>query len=200
MIPAVILAAGMSTRMGRTKATLPLSGGETFVTRLVRTFLDAGVDEVVVVVGHDAEHVVRTLEQARLTPRIVLNPAYASGQFSSLLAGLAAIDRPGVQGMLMTLVDVPAVAPQTVRAVLDRFRKKKPVVVRPVDGVRHGHPILLDRSLFTAIRAADAQTGLKPIVRMHASADGDVQVDDEGAFVDVDTPEEYDRLVRASQR
>src|SRR5262245_45627326 len=103
MLPAVILAAGMSTRMGRTKAILPLSGGETFVTHLVRTFLEADADEVVVVVGHDAEQVVKILDQARLTPRIVLNPAFASGQFSSVLAGLAAIDRPGVQGMLMTL-------------------------------------------------------------------------------------------------
>jgi CTP:molybdopterin cytidylyltransferase MocA len=200
MIPAVILAAGMSTRMGRTKATLPLDAGETFVTRLVRTFLDAGVDEVVVVLGHDAEQVVQILEQAQLRLRVVLNPAYASGQFSSVLAGLAAIDRPGVQGMLMTLVDVPAVTPQTVRAVLDRYRTAKAPVVRPVNGVRHGHPILLDRSLFGAIRAADPQTGLKPIVRAHASAEGDVQVNDEGAFVDVDTPEEYDRLLRASQR
>jgi CTP:molybdopterin cytidylyltransferase MocA len=196
MIPAVILAAGMSTRMGRTKATLPLDGGETFVTRLVRTFLDAEVDEVVVVLGHDAEQVVQILEQARLTPRVVLNPAYRSGQFSSVLAGVAAIDRPGVQGMLMTLVDVPAVTSRTVRAVLDRFRRVKAPVVRPVNGVRHGHPILLDRSLFGTIRAADPQTGLKPIVRTHASAEGDVQVEDEGAFLDVDTPEEYDRLLR----
>jgi CTP:molybdopterin cytidylyltransferase MocA len=117
-----------------------------------------------------------------------------------VLAGLAAIDRPGVQAMLMTLVDMPAVTPQTVRAVLDRFRKMKPPVVRPVSGDRHGHPILIDRSLFSTIRAADKQTGLKPIVRRHASAEGDVQVDDEGAFADIDTPEEYDRLLRASQR
>src|SRR5688572_13123946 len=95
MIPAVILAAGMSTRMGCTKATLPLRG-ETFVTRLVRTLLEAEVDEVVVVVGHDAEHVVHALAQAQLTPRVVPNPAYVSGQFSSVLAGLAAIDRPEI--------------------------------------------------------------------------------------------------------
>ena len=54
MIPALVLAAGRSSRMGRAKATLPLDGEDTFLTRIVRTFLEAGVDDVVVVVGHTA--------------------------------------------------------------------------------------------------------------------------------------------------
>jgi len=55
MIPAIVLAAGRSSRMGRAKAMLPLGSGDTFLTRIVRTLLDAGVDDVVVVVGHEAE-------------------------------------------------------------------------------------------------------------------------------------------------
>ena len=55
VIPAIVLAAGRSSRMGRAKATLPAGDGHTFLTRIVRTLLDAGVDDVIVVVGHDAD-------------------------------------------------------------------------------------------------------------------------------------------------
>jgi CTP:molybdopterin cytidylyltransferase MocA len=190
MIPAVVLAAGKSTRMGRTKALLPL-GGETFVSRIVRTFRSAGVEEVVVVVGHDAERVSDVLSRMDAAPRVIVNPDYESGQLSSILAGLRAVDRPGVHAMLLTLVDVPLVAADTVRAVLSRYRTSSAPVVRPVNGNRHGHPVLLDRRLFGLLRGAAPAAGAKPIVRAHASALGDVEVYDEGAFTDIDTPEEY---------
>jgi molybdenum cofactor cytidylyltransferase len=190
MIPAVVLAAGKSSRMGRTKALLPL-GGETFVSRVVRTFRSAGVDDVVVVVGHDAELVSDALSRLDLAPRVILNTDYESGQLSSILAGLRAVDRPGVAAMLMTLVDVPLVSAETVRAVLIRYRSTSAPVVRPVNGDRHGHPVLIDRRLFGQFRGADSASGVKPIVRAHASAVGDVEVFDEGAFTDIDTPEDY---------
>ena len=196
MIPAIILSAGKSSRMGRTKATMPLGGGHTFLSRIVTTLREAEVDDVVVVVGHDSEAVRRAAENACLDARLVLNPRYESGQLSSILAGLAAVDHPGVQAVLLTLVDVPLVSPPTVRAVLDRYRVERPAVVRPVSGARHGHPILLDRRLFALLRAADPAVGIKPIVRAFASAAGDVAVDDEGAFVDFDTPDEYARLTQ----
>ena len=176
--------------MGRTKALLPL-GGETFVSRIVRTFRSAGVEDVVVVVGHDAELVSDALGGMDLAPRVILNTDYESGQLSSILAGLRAVDRPGVAAMLMTLVDVPLVSAETVRAVLMRYRSTSAPVVRPVNGNRHGHPVLIDRRLFGQFRGADSTSGVKPIVRAHASAVGDVEVSDEGAFTDIDTPEEY---------
>jgi molybdenum cofactor cytidylyltransferase len=190
MIPAVVLAAGKSTRMGRTKALLPI-GAETFISRIVRTFRAAGVDDVLVVVGHDGERVAAALRDTDAAARVVVNVDYESGQFSSLLAGLRAIDRPGVTGMLMTLVDVPLVSAETVRAVLARQRATTAPLVRPVNGARHGHPIFIDRRLFDALRAADPATGAKPVVRAHVSIDGDVEVRDEGAFTDIDTPAEY---------
>ena len=193
VIPAVVLAAGLSSRMGRAKATLPI-GDDTFLTRVVRTFLDAGVDDVVVVVGHEAEAVVSTFERSGLAARFVHNPAFSRGQFSSILAGLRAIDRPGVEAMLLTLVDVPLVRPSTVRAVLDHYRRTHAPIVRPTSGSRHGHPVLIDRSVFHALSHADPAAGAKAIVRAHASPAGDLAIDDEGAFSDVDTPEEYARL------
>lgn len=181
--------------MGRSKATLALGGDDTFLTRIIRTLRDAGVEDVVVVVGHEPEPILKSLESLDMPLRIVLNEAYESGQLSSVLAGLRAIDRPGVTGMLLTLVDVPLTSAGTVRAVLDRHRATRSPIIRPVNRGRHGHPVIVDRSLFPLLRSADPLLGMKPVVRAHVSAAGDVEVNDEGAFTDIDTPEEYQRVL-----
>jgi molybdenum cofactor cytidylyltransferase len=198
MIPALVLAAGKSSRMGRPKALLPAGGGDTFVTRIIRTFLEADVDDVVVVVGHDADAVTSACAASALRMRVVVNPDYEQGQLSSLLAGLAVVDRPGVRACLVTLVDVPLVRASTVRAVVDRYRATHAPIVRPVNGGRHGHPVLIDRCLFPLLRRADPSAGAKPVVRAHVSPAGDVEVDDEGAFLDIDTPAAFEAAFGSS--
>ena len=195
VIPAIVLAAGRSSRMGRAKATLPTGDGHTFLSRIVQTFLDAGVDDVIVVVGHDAESIAGGFAGSGLPARFVVNRDYDRGQLSSVLAGLSAVDRPGVSAVLLTLVDVPLVSPATVRAVLDSYHRTHAPIVRPTSGERHGHPLLIDRSLFDALRRADPASGAKPIVRAHASAAGNIAIVDEGAFTDIDTEEEYRRII-----
>jgi molybdenum cofactor cytidylyltransferase len=195
VIPAIVLAAGRSSRMGRAKASLPAGGGDTFLTRIVRTFLDAGVDDVIVVVGHEPEPIAERFAGSGLPARFVVNPGYDRGQLSSLLAGLGVADRPGVAAVLLTLVDVPLVSAATVRAVIDSYRRTRAPIVRPTSGDRHGHPLLIDRSLFEALRAADPATGAKPVVRAHATAAGDIAIDDEGAFMDIDTEEDYRKTI-----
>lgn len=195
MIPAIVLAAGKSTRMGRPKAMLPAGSDRTFLTRILRTFAEAGVERIVVVLGHDAETLRDHLRDADLTADVVLNPDYESGQLSSLLVGLNAIDGPAAEAVLLMLVDAPLVSPETVSAVVERYRMTHAPVVRPVRGDAHGHPVLIDRSLFPLLRAADPEHGAKPVVRAHVSAAGDVSVEDPGAFMDIDTPEDYARVL-----
>jgi molybdenum cofactor cytidylyltransferase len=199
VIPAVVLAAGKSTRMGRPKALLPVvvdcpgdpTGADTFLTRIVRSLHEAGVEEVIVVLGHDAPAIEDRLRQLGLPARVVLNPDYESGQLSSFLTGLHAAARPDVEALLVTLVDVPLVSASTIRAVVARYRERRAPVVRPVNGLAHGHPVLIDRALFPLLDQADPAQGIKPIVRAHVSAAGDVEVQDPDSFLDVDTPEEY---------
>ena len=212
VIPAIVLAAGKSSRMGRPKGTLPLAGGDTFATRIVRTFAAAAIEDVVVVVGHDADAIVEAFSRTDLSPTFVENADFEQGQLSSLLAGLRVVDRPGVVAALVTLVDVPLVGVPTVRAVVERYLTTGAPIVRPVRDARdirdisdnrdmggrrsqqHGHPVLIDRSLFDVLRRADPRAGAKAIVRAYASSLGDVEVDDDGAFADIDTPAEYERL------
>jgi molybdenum cofactor cytidylyltransferase len=186
--------------MGRTKANLPLGPRDTFLTRIVRTAYEAHVTDVVVVVGHDAQAVRESAAAHGVLPRFVENPHYKTGQFSSVLAGLTAIDHPGITALMLTLVDVPLVSAGTIAAVLDRYGRSRPPIVRAVRGAEHGHPVVIDRSLFAELRVADPSAGLKPLVRQHASSSGDVEVDDDGAFLDIDTPLEYERVCRQLER
>ena len=124
--------------MGRAKATLSLGDGDTFLTRIVRTFRDAGADDVIVVVGHEAEAIAAGFSPSGLAARFVVNDEYDRGQLSSLIAGITAIDRPGVRAALVTLVDVPLVSAATVRAVIERYRSSHAAIVRPTSGSRHG--------------------------------------------------------------
>jgi molybdenum cofactor cytidylyltransferase len=195
VISAIVLAAGKSTRMGRPKASLPLDSRDTFLSRIVETFRAVDVKDIVVVVGHDADSIMRSFSLTNAQARFVSNADYEAGQLSSFICGLNAIERPGLEATLMTLVDVPLVTPRTVRAVIERWVATRAPIVRPVRGEEHGHPILIAQSVFDEIRQANPSIGAKAVVRAHASAIGDVEVDDTGAFIDIDTETDYRQLV-----
>ena len=200
MIPAVVLAAGKSSRMGRTKALLPIgSSGETFLTRVIRVLREGGAEAIVVVIGGDAAAVRASLPREDASITAVDNPDYEEGQLSSLLVGLAAVERQdNVEAVMVTLVDLPLISPSTVRSVLDAYRAKPAApLVRPRQGNRHGHPVIFNHSIFGELRRADPSTGAKPVVRAHAAEEVHVDVDDEGAFIDIDTPEDYERFIRS---
>ena len=199
MIPALVLAAGKSSRMGRTKALLSLgSSGETFLHRIIRVLREGGADAVVVVIGGDAAAVRASLPRDDAQISAVENPRYEEGQLSSLLVGLAAAEQrhDNVEAVMMTLVDLPLISAATVRAVRDAFLANPGApLVRPRRGGRHGHPVIFNRSIFGELRRADPSTGAKPVVHAHAAEEVDVDVDDEGAFIDIDTPDDYERLI-----
>ena len=185
--------------MGRPKALLPTgAGSETFLARIVTTLQEAGLDDVVVVTaaGEAAEAVREGLSSLPALVRVVENPHPERGQLSSLLVGLAAVDHPGVRAMLVTLVDVPFVTAETVRALLGAYRRSHAPVVRPARRGRHGHPVIFDRGVFDALRHADPATGAKAVVRAQGAAVLDVAVEDAGAFADIDTPEDFAAATR----
>jgi molybdenum cofactor cytidylyltransferase len=123
----------------------------------------------------------------------VVNPDPDRGQLSSLIAGLDAVDGPRVFAALVTLVDVPFVMASTITALLSRGRASPAPIVRATYKSRHGHPVIIRRELFDALRRADPLAGAKPVFRAHPI--DDVEVDDPGVVQDVDTPDDYRRLV-----
>ncbi|HXH24157.1 MAG TPA: nucleotidyltransferase family protein [Vicinamibacterales bacterium] len=197
MLPAIILAAGASRRMGRPKALLPAEGGRPFVAQIVRTLAAAGLEEIVVVTGPDHDAIADAVAQDRppVSPRFARNPEPERGQLSSLWVGMDAALRPSSEGMLVTLVDVPGITPAVVSAVVEAWRRTRAPIVRPAIGERHGHPVVFDRAVFGELRAAPLDAGAKAVVRAHARDILDVPVSDEGCLIDVDTPADYRQLL-----
>ena len=192
MIRAIVLAAGASSRMGQAKAALPLgTTGDTVLARVVRTLLTAGLPSVTVVAGAHIDAVRAAMPAFEPRARVVEHLGWAQGQLSSLLAGLAAVDDPQLEAVLVTLVDVPLVRPESVAAIVHAWRQTRAPIVRPVDGDRHGHPVVFDRTVFDDLRHADQQVGAKAVFATHASRRLDVPIKDAGAFVDMDTPDDY---------
>ena len=110
IVPGIVLCGGRSRRMGQHKALLPTSQpDETFIGRIVRVLREGGIDDVVVVVGPHVPPLDVAFTDKEPLPRVVINPLPDRGQLSSLLVGLRVVDRPGVAGVLVTLVDVPLI-------------------------------------------------------------------------------------------
>ena len=197
VLAAIILAAGESARMGRPKALLPDPSGRPFVTRLAATFAAAGVSDIVVVASAQEAAISRALAPASLpvTPVVVMNPNPECGQLSSLWVGLDHAEPGGADAVLVTLVDIPMVKVETVAYVIEAWQKHRPPIVRPAYGDRHGHPVLFDRSLYAELRRAPLDEGARAVVHAHEADLVNVAVDDEGCVIDVDTPDDYARLM-----
>jgi len=191
MIAGLILAAGESSRMGQDKALLTY-GGRTFLETIVATLHEAGMERVVVVLGHHAEQIqgAVTLEGAE----IVINHDYARGQTSSLQAGLRALERADLEAVALCLVDHPLVSADTVRRLVVSFRQSGAPVVIPTFRNQRGHPAVISRALFEDLLRLSPDEGANTVIRKHHDAAKSVEVSDEGILIDVDNPDVYRRL------
>lgn len=197
MVRAVVLAAGASSRMGRPKPALALSDrADTFLSRILRTLTAAGLPEIVIVTGAMPEAVTQAAGRTRRPVRFLHNERWPEGQLTSLVRGLGPPGEPLIEAALVMLVDAPLASPQTVSAVLCAWRTTRAPIVRPARGDEHGHPVIFDRCLFEALRAADPRVGAKSVVRACERDIVNVPVDDAGAFVDIDTEDEYRAALR----
>jgi len=185
VISAVVLAAGTSTRFGRPKQLEPL-GGVPLVQHVVDAAAGGGVDEIVVVLGHDAEAVRDALH---LPPngRAVVNPRFAQGQSTSIAAGLGACD-PSSEAAVVLMADQPSISPRHVRALLEGFTDTGAEIVRL--GFRDGPgPALLARSVWPEVAALTGDIGARALFEARPEHIRWVHVD-EDAPPDVDRPED----------
>lgn len=189
-VAAIVLAGGISTRMGVPKPLIPLAGRPLLVHSLdaVRA---SSVREIVVVLGASSDRVRRGLPLDGT--RVVVNADYASGMSSSIRAGVRALGSDS-DSFLVVLGDQPLVRPATLETLITVRRSTGARILVPVfDGVR-GNPVLLDRSLSGEIEGLRGDVGCRSIVAGHADEVLEVPVDDPGILVDVDTPADVRRV------
>lgn len=170
--------------------------GERFVERLIGAYREAGVEHVVVVVGHEADEVIARADLADVT--VCRNADYEEGMLSSVRAGVRATRELGVDGMFLSPVDYPLIPSGVLRTLADAFDTDHADadVVHPVHEGERGHPPLFAASTFDALLAAPDDEGARAVVYADETDTRDVPVDDERIFVDIDTPSEYWEAVK----
>ena len=192
MIATIVLAGGVSARMGRQKLTLPMSDGRPLVRAAVEQVLAAGLDDTVVVLGGDAESVASIL--APLPVRMVVNPRYAEGQSTSLRAGLDALG-PETEAVVVALGDQPLPDPGVIRRLVTAFRTTGRPIAVPVYQDGRGNPVLFAAGLFGELRAVTGDRGGRGVIARDPSRVAEVPVD---ALMppDIDTPRDYEAARR----
>jgi nicotine blue oxidoreductase len=195
MIAGIVLAAGRSRRMGSPKAFLRW-GDATFLERAVHALRDGGCGRVLVVAGPADDPVAGEIAAAAraLGAGVAVNPDPASEQVDSLRAGLRVVgEDDGATAAVILPVDVPGVTADGVRAVIEAFTAAAAPVVQPYDGARHGHPVLFARALWPELLHGDLPQGARTVIHAHASHRAEVRV--AAIAADVDTPDDYRRLL-----
>lgn len=187
MITGIVLAAGASRRMGSPKALLEVNG-ETFYERAVAILKAGGCDEVVVVADPADPEVAERIDGMGV--RSVPGAGRGSQQIDSLRAGLRALDRD-VMAAVVLPVDHPLVAPETVAALIGEFRASAAPIVLPVTGGERGHPALFGAPLFEELLGGTLPEGARSVVHEHADEVVEVEVEDRGILLDIDTPADY---------
>ena len=192
-VSAVVLAAGMSKRMGSVKQLLRL-GEKTLLETVLDNLRVSQVDEMVIVLGGSAQLI---QQQIKLDDAcVVINEEYQQGMGTSLRVGVSAVD-PSSDAALIVLADQPFVRPGTIDQLIDCFRAQELPLVIPMYRGHRGNPVLLDRSLFPEVMTLSGDTGFRAILGRHTSQLLKVPVDDVGVLIDVDTEADLQRFKQA---
>jgi molybdenum cofactor cytidylyltransferase len=184
-VAGILLAAGMSTRMGTNKMLLEIEG-ESLIRRSVRRAVEAGLSPIFVVLGHEAERAQG--EIADLPCRVVINEHYELGIASSLRAGFAALP-PECGAAIVLLADMPHISPEMLGALVDHYAR----LVASQYGEVKAPPTLYDASLFEELRAASDARCAQQIVRRHLDEAVVLSWPPE-CLEDLDRPEDWARL------
>jgi molybdenum cofactor cytidylyltransferase len=187
---AIVLAAGASTRYGQPKQLLPV-GSKTMLRHVVDVVLASPVDQTIVVLGHRAGEIGATLKDTPV--EIVTNDEWEAGLSASVQAGLGAV-RPDVQAALFILADQPAITPEIIAALLERYRETGAPIVVPTYRGKRGNPALFDRSLFAGLMKVRNDQGGRRLINMYGERTERVEVGSEAVLIDVDTEEDYKRF------
>jgi len=203
----VILAAGYSTRMGRDKALLPwppvadgAPAANTFLGAMI-DLLQQVSDLVLVVAGANAANLQSVADAHGAF--LVTNPKPERGQFSSIQVGLCEVLNRGRDAAFLAPVDRPPVLPGTVKALRSIFLSSDPEIWAVVPEISrdgspiHGHPILVGREMMEQFLRAPASANAREIEQAHGSHLLYVPVADERVAANIDTPDDYQRLLRS---
>ncbi len=188
-VGAIILAGGLSKRMGQSKVLLPWDGGRPIIQVIVDRLKRMRLDDTIVVTGHMARQVREALTHE--PARIVYNPDYRSGEMlSSLQTGIRALG-PEFSACLVVLGDQPQLDNRIITELLTAYAEGKGLIVAPSYRQRRGHPILIDRAFWPELLDLAPGGAPRDVINAHADATHYINVDTDSVLRDIDTPDDY---------
>jgi molybdenum cofactor cytidylyltransferase len=191
MITAVVLAAGVSKRMGKPKMLLPW-GPKMVIQQVVETLIDSGISDIVVVAGALQSEIREALKDAHIN--LVVNPLYSNGEMTtSLQEGLSHLPELPTD-IMVVLGDQPFIKKQTIRMLIAASNASDKPIVMPSFINRRGHPWIVKNEIWKEIQELTAPETLRDFFHQHENAIEYVLVEDDGIAQDMDTPEDYERL------
>lgn len=192
----VILSGGESRRMGSPKALLPYRG-KTFIGHLIEVTRHPRVGITRIVVGAHADQI-----RARFSARaaeIVVNAEWASGQLSSIQAGIRSLPGDETSGMLLCPVDHPMVSAELVARLVEEFDASEKSIVLPTYRGRRGHPVIFRASLYEELLRASPDIGARQVVWAQANDVSEVPTEEEGVVLNIDSPAALDGALGSNE-
>ncbi len=203
-ISGILLAAGLSTRMGQPKQLLPF-GKSTIVETVVDNMLDAKFSEVIVVVGHCAEQIRDILGERPV--KIVYNPDYREGMLTSAQAGIRSRDYANARNkserdaFSLMLVDQPFITSTLIDKAIDTYTQTDKGIVLPSYNYQRGHPVIFHHRYADDILKLDAESGgVRTLFKSNSDDIHYVTVDTDDVLRDIDEPKDYERALRYADK
>lgn len=194
-IVAIILAAGFSSRMEAFKPLPPL-GGTPMIEKTIGSFFQAGLEDVRVVIGYRAGEIIPVLIRLGVLP--IVNEDYPSGMYSSIQAGVRTLKKKDVAFFLLP-GDIPLIRPETLTEMVLVFFKENVGILYPTFKGRRGHPPLVSALYRDHILSEEPAGGLKSLLASHEGEAMEIEVDDGGILIDLDTPQDYRSVLECHQ-
>jgi molybdenum cofactor cytidylyltransferase len=184
---AIILAAGSSRRMGTPKLLLPF-GKSTLLETVIKNVLDSDVESALVVLGDHRDEISQII--SRLPVELCYNDHHESGMYSSVLCGIDALPAD-TRAVLVFPGDQPGIPPQVINTLIRKFHETHRGILIPMFNGRRGHPLLVDFKYRDQLKRLDPDQGLRTLRTLFPEDVLEVEVDERGILMDIDTPEDY---------
>ncbi len=190
-LPAILLAAGLSSRMGDFKPLLKL-GDKPLIRHVIDALIHSDtIDPILIITGHRASDVESGLPSLPIT--FIHNPNYRDGEMlSSLRTGIQSLP-PNAPSFVLAFADQPAVQSSTIAALSQAFFKNNSSLVIPIYTGKRGHPVVISAKLLPAIHALPREGSLRTVVHQFLSQAVLLEVPDPSILEDLDTPEDFNR-------
>jgi len=187
MINAIVLAAGESKRMGKSKPLLKIKD-KTFLEQIISALKASDVDRITIVLGAGAEMIKNSIDLSGINT--VINKDYQKGQLSSLIAAIK--DAPQeTDAILVCLVDNPFITKEVINKIIAKFKETNNPIIVPVFNRKRGHPTLFSRSMFSELVNAPKEQGARYVLRSNAEKVLELETSESTILTGIDTPEDY---------